>query len=85
MKNIFFKNHAENEARRLAPDTFCFFKKALHEGKAIDLQLSFNTLRQSTTWHTMRMADIMKNFFFQNQGTFFDLKKGRGCIPSSIR
>ena len=45
MKNIFFKNHAENEARRLAPDTFCFFKKALHEGKAIDLQLSFNTPR----------------------------------------
>ena len=25
---FFFKNHAENEARRLVPDLFLFFKKA---------------------------------------------------------
>ena len=28
-RNIFFKNHAENEAWRLVPDFFLFFKKVL--------------------------------------------------------
>ena len=37
---FFFKNHAENEAGRLAPDFFLFFKKALNEVKASGLQLS---------------------------------------------
>ena len=37
-RNIFFfKNHAENEARRLVPDVFAFFLKKL---KASGLQLS---------------------------------------------
>ena len=27
--NIFLKNHAQNEAERLVPDLFLFFKKAL--------------------------------------------------------
>ena len=27
-RNIFFKNYAENEARRLVPDFFLFFEKA---------------------------------------------------------
>ena len=38
---FFFKNHAENEAWRLVPDLFLFFKKALYEVKASDPQLSF--------------------------------------------
>ena len=42
---LFFKNHSENEAGRLVPNLFLFFKKALHEVKANDLQLSFNRLR----------------------------------------
>ena len=37
-----FKNHAE----RLVPDYFLFFKKALYEVKATDLQLSFNIFAQ---------------------------------------
>ena len=37
-----FKNHAENEARRLVPHLFLFFKKTLYEVKASGLQLSFN-------------------------------------------
>ena len=41
-KIFFFKNHAENEARRLVPDLLLFFKKALYEVKANGLQLSFN-------------------------------------------
>ena len=44
-RNIFFKNHVENEARRLVPDLFLFFKKALYEVKASGLQLSFNRFR----------------------------------------
>ena len=39
--NIFFKNHAENEAGRLVPDLFLFFKKDLYEVKASGLQLRF--------------------------------------------
>ena len=39
----FFKNHAQNEAGKLFPDLFLFFRKALHEVKAGGLQLSFNT------------------------------------------
>ena len=39
---FFFKNHEENEAGRLAPDHFLFFKKALYEVKASCLQLSFS-------------------------------------------
>ena len=40
-----FKNHKENEARRLLPDLFLFFKKAaLYEVKPSGLYLSFNIL-----------------------------------------
>ena len=35
-------NHAENEAGRLVPDLFLFFKKALNEVKVSGLRLSFN-------------------------------------------
>ena len=41
-RKFFFKNHAQNEAERLVPDLFLFFKKALYEVKASGLQLSFN-------------------------------------------
>ena len=41
-KNIFFKNHAENEAARLVPETFSLFEKALYEVKVNDLELSFS-------------------------------------------
>ena len=37
MEIFFFKNHAENEARRLVPDLFLFSKKALYEVKATGL------------------------------------------------
>ena len=29
-RNIFFKNYTENEARKLVPDCFLFFEKALY-------------------------------------------------------
>ena len=36
------ESHADNEAGRLVPDLFLFFRKALYEVKANGLQLSFN-------------------------------------------
>ena len=39
---FFFKHHAENEAERLVPDLFLFFKKALYVVITSVLQLSFN-------------------------------------------
>ena len=39
---LLFKNHAQNEASRLALDLFLLFKKALYQGKTSGLQLSFN-------------------------------------------
>ena len=42
-RDIFFiKNYAENEAGRIVPDLFLFFKKALYEVKASSLELIFN-------------------------------------------
>ena len=38
---FFFKNYAENEAGKLVPDRFLFFKKALYYVKASGLQLDF--------------------------------------------
>ena len=51
---FFFKNNADNEAGRLVPDLFLFFKKALFKAKAIGLQLSFNHFRKSSTWQTIK-------------------------------
>ena len=42
---FFFENHGEYEAGKLVPHHFLFFKKALYEVKASDLQLSFNIFR----------------------------------------
>ena len=44
-RNIFLQKSCKNEAGRLVPDLFLFFKKALCEVKAIGLQLSFNHFR----------------------------------------
>ena len=42
---FYFKNHAENEAGRLVPDLFLFFKKALYKVKSNGLQLGFTIFR----------------------------------------
>ena len=41
-------------AGRLVPDLFLFFKIALYEVKASDLQLNLNIFRLSSTWHTIK-------------------------------
>ena len=45
MMILFFKSHAENEAGRLVPDLFLFFKKPLYEVEGSGLQLNFNIFR----------------------------------------
>ena len=45
VRNIFFNNHAENEAGRLIPGLFLFFKKALYKVKAGGQHFSFNIFR----------------------------------------
>ena len=50
----FPQNLAQNDARRLVPDLFLFFRKALYEAKAIGLHLSFNLFRESPIWHTIQ-------------------------------
>ena len=50
VRNILFKNHAENETRELVPDLFLFFKKAIYKAKANGLHLSLTILRYSSTW-----------------------------------
>ena len=44
-RNILFLNYAENEAGKLVPDRFLFFKKALNQVKASCLQLDFTIFR----------------------------------------
>ena len=41
---LLFKNHKENEARKLVPDHFLLFKKALYVVKASSLQPSFSII-----------------------------------------
>ena len=42
---FFFKTHAVNEAGRLDPDLFLFFKEALYKLKECVLQLGFTIFR----------------------------------------
>ena len=42
---VFFKNHAEKEARRLVLGLFLFFEKPLYGVKVTDLQLSLYIFR----------------------------------------
>ena len=41
-ETFFFKNYDKNEAGRLVPDFFLFFKKALYKVRASSLQHSFD-------------------------------------------
>ena len=43
------KKNSENDAGKLVPDLFLFFKKTLYEVRSSGLQLSFNILRQPST------------------------------------
>ena len=42
VRNIFFKSYAGNDAGRLVPDLFLYFKNALYKVKTNGHDLSFN-------------------------------------------
>ena len=42
VRNFFFENHAENEARKLVPDHFLFLENVLYEVKASIQHLTLN-------------------------------------------
>ena len=46
---FFFKIYAENEAGRLVPDFFLFFKYAQYDVKEVGLQLSLNVFPKPST------------------------------------
>ena len=51
---FFFKSYAENEARKLVtPVCFLFFKKALYQVKASDLQVNFTISQQLSNQDTI--------------------------------
>ena len=51
---VISKYHAENETRKLVPNLFLFFKKALYEIKASGLELSFIIFRQLSIWQKIK-------------------------------
>ena len=51
---FFFKYHAENKGRRLVPDPFLFFIRALYQVKESGLQLSLNIFQWFLTWYTIQ-------------------------------
>ena len=53
-ERFFFKNYGENEAGKLVPDHFFLKKKALNEGNANGLQLSFNIFASPSIWDTIK-------------------------------
>ena len=72
--SIFFINYAEDKVKRLVPDLFCFFKKALYEVKAGGLQFSLNTsqlctlanLKVLNTNLNTNLKLICKDFIFKH-------------------
>ena len=50
---FFFENYAKNEAWKLVPDYFLFFKKALYQLKASGLLLDFIIFRQHSNQHAI--------------------------------
>ena len=53
-KIFLLKNHAENNAGKLVPDTFLFCKKDLYKVKASGQHLSFNNSGRIRLRHTKK-------------------------------
>ena len=77
-RNIFLQKSCRNEAGRLAPDLFLFFKKALYEVKASVSQLSFNHFRQTSTRQTIKTKYINFRLSIQRCPQFGFFRKGSG-------
>ena len=51
---FFFKNHGENEAKRIVPNLFLFFKIALYKVKASSATLFFSYFGRTSLGHTIK-------------------------------
>ena len=78
------QNHAENQAGRLVPNLFLFFKKALYEVMVIDLQLSFNTFRLAL--NLVYNKYNVYNYWSRDMLNFDFLEKGLELVslPNSL-
>ena len=72
---FFFKNHAEDEAGRLVPDLFLFFKKALYEIKASCLQFRISI---APNWHIIKKTLSSFRLLIQRYVQFWFFRKGSG-------
>ena len=54
-ETFFLKNHAANEADRLTPDLFFFFRKALYEVKASDPQLKYISIALNLVYNENKL------------------------------
>ena len=50
-----FKNYADNEARKLVPDPFLFFKNDSYQAKASSLELDFTIFPQPSNQHAIEI------------------------------
>ena len=55
---FFFKDHAENELKRLVPDLFCFFKKLHIRSKQVVSTLVLIYFGSPRLWHTIKTGCI---------------------------
>ena len=62
VKNIFLKNHAENEPVRLVSDHFCFFQKNIIWGKKSDSNLVSIYFDNLTIGHRIKLYEISHCF-----------------------
>ena len=77
---FFFKNHTQNEAGRIVPDLFLFFKKALYEVKAQSLQLSFNvSIASNLKYNKSKLYKILA-YWSRDFLNFGFLKKDLGMV-----
>ena len=80
---LFFKNFVKNEAKRVLPDLFLFFKKALYELSVSGLQLSFIILQQSSSWYIIKNK-LYKTLNYQSRDIIILLfRKCLGIVSPS--
>ena len=76
-RNIFLRHSYRNLGRKTSSKHFLFFKEALYEVKASDLQLSFDIFRQPSTWHTTK-TNCIKLLLIQRYAQLRYFRKGSG-------
>ena len=79
-KFFFFKNHEENEAGRLEPNLYLFFKKASYMVKSTGQHRSFNIFWQSSTGRSNESCLKFQAVYPKISTTYDFLQKGLGLV-----